>query len=298
MVMRNTIDWFVGAGIAVIPVAFQSKSPVQKWKKFQATLPSAGQLDNWFPANRKVNWGVVAGWQNLVIVDFDDAGAYGKWRAYATERGGQAAHVARNAYQVTTARGVHVYIRTRDAERNRKLPGIDVKARNGYVLGAGSVHPSGAIYTAMRENIYIPLVGALSEILPPDLLALDTAMPDNVTIPSANLSGLAPKPVVSDPWDAATLSADVRDGKTIDRIKARFSIDSLFTGKEQTGANYFMVRCPLHDDGSPSMWVDTARGMCGCFAGCTSKPLDVINLFARIRGITNQDAINQMAAML
>ena len=43
------------------------------------------------------------------------------------------------------------------------------------------------------------------------------------------------------------------------------------------------------------MWVDTARGICGCYAGCTPKPFDVIDLYARLHGLDNRDAIKQLA---
>ena len=56
--------------------------------------------------------------------------------------------------------------------------------------------------------------------------------------------------------------------------------------------------CPLHDDAEPSFWIDTRDQVCGCFAGCTSKPLDVINLYARLCGLNNREAIFQLARLL
>jgi hypothetical protein len=42
------------------------------------------------------------------------------------------------------------------------------------------------------------------------------------------------------------------------------------------------------------MWVDTGRQICGCYAGCTPKPLDVIDLYARMQGITTKEAIHEL----
>ena len=287
---RQLINWFVDNKIAVIPVSFQSKSPKQTWKRFQATLPSANQLDNWF-SREPYNWGVVAGWQNLVIIDFDNATEYVKWRMWARKQGGTAQDVSEKAWQVQTSRGVHIYIRTANTERNRKLPGLDIKAKNGYVLGAYSTHPSGAIYTPMRDNIYIPLVVTLSDVLPSELLTQAT-VPDYITLPSTKI----PVAVSNDPWSCAE-NAKVNE-RTIQELKSKFRIESLFANTEKTGAHYLLACCPLHDDGNPSMWIDTQSQICGCFSGCTSKPLDVINLTARLYGMTNKEAIQYLARMI
>ena len=61
--------------------------------------------------------------------------------------------VARNTplpttWTVTTGRGLHYYFRWVDGSRNRAnvAPGVDVRSCGGYVVGAGSVHDSGAVY--------------------------------------------------------------------------------------------------------------------------------------------------------
>ena len=47
--------------------------------------------------------------------------------------------------------------------------------------------------------------------------------------------------------------------------------------------------------GNPSFWIDTTRQLCGCHAGCTPKPLDVIDLFARICSLGNDEAIRVLS---
>ncbi len=46
---------------------------------------------------------------------------------------------------------------------------------------------------------------------------------------------------------------------------------------------------------NPSFWVDTKAQLCGCFSGCTNVPLDAINLYARLHGISNVAAIKEMS---
>jgi hypothetical protein len=277
----------------VIPVIYKSKSPVQRWKKFQAVLPTRQQLDRWF--SRSSNYGVVAGWNGLTIIDFDDAAEYTRWRIWCANTGGIAQDIADRAWQVSTQRGVHVYIRLNHTERNRKLGKVDIKARNGYVLGAGSVHPSGAVYKPMRERIVLPLVEALSDVLPPALLSTDTEQTSVVLpqIPSVQ-PGLAPTP---DPWAAVERAGVMLGVGAVEKIKQRYRIEDLFADKEKTGAHWYLARCPLHDDKSPSMWIDTAKQLCGCFAGCLDKPADVINLYARVRGLSNREAIHALAGV-
>lgn len=240
--------------------------------------PTEQEIARWF-ASDLVNIGICTGWQGLTVLDFDDAAEYGKWLAAGDDE------VRRNAYCVQTSRGVHVYIRLPHAERARKIGKVDIKGIGGYVLGAGSIHPSGVEYRAMRERIVIPLVGALSDVLPAvELLSSNTEqawmrLPRASTLPR-------------DAWEAAASPRAMGAmAGAVERIKRQYRIEDFFADKVKTGAHWYMTRCPLHDDAHPSMWLDTERQICGCFAGCTPKPLDVINLVARLKGVSNSEAI-------
>ena len=59
--------------------------------------------------------------------------------------------------------------------------------------------------------------------------------------------------------------------------------------------------CVFHDDRDPSMWVDTVNDTCGCFVpGCPAhdRCQDAINVFSRVSGLSNSEAIFEMARML
>jgi hypothetical protein len=65
-------------------------------------------------------------------------------------------------------------------------------------------------------------------------------------------------------------------------------------GQPSGDARWWMARCPLHDDQHESLWIDNKNGLCGCLAGCTSKPLDVINLYQRLHGCDTAVAAREL----
>lgn len=291
---------FLEMGIGVIPVRYKDKRPDARllpdgpdgsptWEPFTTELPTVDLLNAWFA--QRINYGVLAGWQSLAILDFDDLQEYSAWSLWCARQSDQAQDIAQNAFQVQSARGVHVYLRLAIPEkRNRKLGRIDFKV-HGYVLGPMSVHPTGAIYRAIRPGFYLPVIGALSDILPAMLLNQHVDLPAGVTMPTPAK--------ISDPWHTVNAPAQAIGMGAIDRIKKRFKLQDFLTSLQCTSGDgrWMMTCCPLHDDQHPSMWVDTREQICGCFSGCTSKPLDVIDLFARLKGFSNRDAIQILSEM-
>lgn len=297
--MQTQIDIaseYLSAGIGVFPVVYRDKRPeVSTWKPYQTHLASASQLVNWFFGGFH-NLGVVCGWMGLAVIDFDAAAEYVRWLNWCGRRGGVAHYVARSAYRVSTSRGMHIYIRLPEKIKTIKIrhangdARIDVKGQGGYVLGATSVHPSGAVYTAMKKEMMFPMVRTLSDVLPADLLA-QTDLPANVRPPRPII------PVSDDPWENADRATTV-DGKASVRIKATLRIESYFPQYAPSGDSYFMTCCPFHDDTRPSFWIDAKRQICGCFGACTPKALDVIGFWARLHGVSDAEAIRFLAKSL
>ena len=291
---------FLQAGIGIFPIQKRDKRPLfrllpvdpadQKptWEPYKTQLPSISQVQNWF-AQGAENYAVITGWRNLVILDFDDAQEYIRWSLWVQDKPA-AKYVFEHAYKVRTARGVHVYIRTPGQERARKLGKIDIKAVGGYVLGPGSIHPTGAIYTPMSAQLFFPLVGALSEVLPVDILTRDAP------VQSASRAKVTQG---IDPWARASGGILSNQGAgVISKIRAQFKIQDFFPNAISTGGHWLMTACPFHQDAHPSLWIDTEKQICGCFAGCTPKPLDVINLYARLYSLDNRSAILSLADQL
>ena len=288
---------FVESGISVIPIKYKDKRPDARllpkvddqpsWDPYKTRIPSMDELDTWF--SNRINYGVVVGWQNLAILDFDDTTGYTSWLTWCARQSGIAEYVAKNAFRVSSSRGVHIYIRlTQGEKKNRKLAKIDFKA-SGYVLGPGSIHPSGAEYKPIRDVWNFPVIQTLSDILPVELLVQDSPIPSKLS---------PPPPAVVSVWQNVNNPRNFTgSGSLVKKIKTSFKLEDYFPDAQTTSTDkrWMLVRCPLHDDYNPSMWIDTEHQICGCFSGCTPKPLDVIGLYARAHGLGNGEAIWALA---
>lgn len=295
---------FLALGIGVIPIGHRDKRPefrllprdehnYPSWEIFKTQLPDT-EFVKQFLESGYYNYGVVTGWRHLVVIDFDDSEEYRKWLWWAA-RTPSARHVADLAYRVATARGVHVYLRLPHVERSRKLGKVDIKAAGGYVLGPGSVHPSGAIYRPLRNVYVFPLVEALSDVIPSSLLMQD-AQPILSKPVAAGPADLPPA-LEYDPWNAA-MNPHLSFGEDlVTTLRKAFRVESFFPDAHRSSGDgrWLMARCPFHQDNHPSFWIDTTKQICGCFSGCTPKPLDSINLYARLYGLSNLEAINVLA---
>ncbi|MFZ6028072.1 MAG: bifunctional DNA primase/polymerase [Chloroflexota bacterium] len=288
----------LSAKIGLIPVIYKDKRPDHRllppdgagkptWEPFKTTLPSHEDLKRWFRTPH--NYGVVAGWQGLMVLDFDEATEYSRWQFWATQQGGIAKFAAQNAFQVTTSRGVHVYLRCKNTEPNRKARKIDIKFK-GYVLGPGSVHPAGAEYRAIRDVLIFPVISSLSDILPAELLE-HSELPQNMKRPML---------LANDPWKAAMEKSRPLKAGVVEKIKMILRIEEFFTDLKPTSRDgrWQIAKCPFHDDANPSFWIDTQQQICGCFSGCTAKPIDVIGLYARLYGLANGESIRVLARMV
>ena len=268
------LNW-LKKGIAPIPVLYRDKRPAAKvlpvvyedgewkhsWKPYQTQLPTENEVRSWFSVHR--NLGLICGWQNLVVLDFDDWQAFYDWHPPHTEYA--------ETYSVVTNRGVHLYFYTDETPASMKLPGIDVKA-SGYVVAPPSIHPSGLHYTELpgRDIMRVKDLACLTGV--------------NSAPVSAKRSTSAQR--CPQPWQG---------GDLITNIKACYEILSAFPNARSTSRGWYVTQCPFHDDKNPSFWIDTNRGLCGCFAGCTPQPLDVIDLKAKLDGVSCEEAIQVMA---
>lgn len=126
-------------GWAVHPC--NGKKPTTLWADTATTDPH--QVVDWLSASN-LNYGVAAGPSGLLILD-DDTGT--ALLDYATAVG----ETIPDTFTVDTARGCHYYFTQPETpigcSTGALPPGIDVKGAGGYVIGPGSVHATGVIYT-------------------------------------------------------------------------------------------------------------------------------------------------------
>lgn len=278
------VFWFVSRGFSVIPCHLGTKIPKIKWGKYQKQLPTEGELIRWFriPSNAAV----VTGTNNLVVIDFDDLTEYLRWSLWVGTEGSPAAkQVLYDSYKVRTARGIHLYTRCTSEIKNLHFGKIDVKGRGGLVTLPGSIHPSGAIYTEYQVGEF-PIWSELRELFPKETLKLMERVE-------------APRKMLVDRDIVEYSTAEVLDMEVsvnVEEVKRAHRIEDYISDITFTGDHWGVAKCPFHEDANPSFWVDTEKQLCGCFSGCTTVPLDVINLVARLNNLTNSDAIRYLGA--
>lgn len=280
----DLVFWFVSRGFSVIPCHLGTKIPKIKWGKYQRELPTESELLRWFriPSNAAV----VTGTNNLVVIDFDDLTEYLRWSLWAGTEGSAAARqVLYDSYKVRTARGIHLYTRCTSEIKNLHFGKIDVKGRGGLVTLPGSIHPSGAIYTEYQVGEF-PIWSKLEEIFPEETLKLmeRVEVPRRMTV-DRDLTEYSTAEVL-----------DMEVSVNVEEVKRSHRIEDYINDITFTGDHWGVAKCPFHEDANPSFWVDTEKQLCGCFSGCTTVPLDVINLYARLHNLNNSDAIRQLGA--
>lgn len=77
-------------------------------------------------------------------------------------------------------------------------------------------------------------------------------------------------------------------------------------GLKPTKPGWYIGRCPFHQDpqdppNKRKFWVNADKGICGCFVPrCQGDrpPMDVINFWARLRDISNREALRELAERL
>lgn len=279
---------FYQSGFSIVPLKRRSKQPLVKWSQYQQERAPEHVVKSWF-FGQDVNLGIVTGYNGLTVIDFDDPGEYLKWLNWIAKQPAYSA--AKRAFAVRSRRGVHVYFRLLQPARNRRIGKIDIKGRFGLVTGPGSVHESGVVYLPLNR-FYIPAVETLSGILPPALLLSEPVSPvvNVVSVPN----------MPSDPWEAAACGYDALPGEDlVERVRKAFTIEQFFkTALRKSGNRFYVTQCPFHDDQNPSFWIDAEHQVCGCFVCSFPKPLDVINLYGLLYGLTNRDAILTLARLV
>lgn len=291
--------FFIDHGISVIPLRHRGKEPESSlmggtWERYKTLLSTGEDLTRWLGSDWQ-NYGVVCGWRDLVVIDFDEIGAFSMWMDWfmLLNKHGE---VYPMPYIVKSSRGAHVYISCPTLEANEKRRGVDVKC-HGYVVGPGSIHPSGAEYMPITPFALVD-VFSLDTFLPLDLFPKIAPSPPScgqigdIFLPLASSANVSLSSGDYDPYQMAMFGA----GDLIGTVKSRVRIESFFPGAVRTSSDgrWLVALCPFHDDHNPSMWIDTRRQLCGCNS-CGFKPMDVINLYSRVHGLDESAAVSAMA---
>ena len=292
----DTARTWVDRGQSIIPIGYGSKRPafrLLEWsgavddtgratvEPFFRRLPTDDELRTWFQSGPQAGIGIVTGYNNLAVLDFDSLDTYAMWLEWAQHAGDFTRGVSATGYRVFSARGVHFYVRTQEQVTSFQVGAVDVKAQWGYVLAPPSLHPSGCYYRSWGAEI--TECASLSDVFP-----LEPIAPEN-RVPS-------PASMARDPWSAAAKATHHSMG-IIARIREKMRIEDVLGIPYRTGRT--RECCPLHDDRHPSLLVFHDDQRVQCLAGCEgSKQLDVIDLYAALHDISLHDAIDTLGECL
>lgn len=260
-------------GVSVIPCHPHSKTPqITSWVWSEHTLPQEGAIRLWFKSGM-ANIAVISGTGQLLILDFDNPERYRQWAI----RAGDMAHTLTE----TTGRGVHVFFKC-ELPESKVFQECEAFGLPGHLCNTyPSIHPNGSFYQ------FLPHTGPDIQRVEKNLLfSLLSDLPGHHN----------PGPGTPVPSSTGAPGTDL-----VSRVKAAYPLVKYLEGigvkLKPSGAGFYLGKCPLHSDHNPSMWVNPAREIWGCYnPGCPGHPRgDVINLFAAIHHITATEAINQMA---
>ena len=139
--LRDAAEAALDKGFSIFPLKPRSKHPATAHGfKDASALPA--QIDAWWTEMPDANIGVACGESNLIVLDFDNGSLPEGFEFPET-------------FTVKTSRGLHLYYwgkcRTADMYDASGRHIGEIKSIGGYILAAGSVHPNGPIYTAVKD---------------------------------------------------------------------------------------------------------------------------------------------------
>ena len=272
--------FWLNQGIATIPIGYRSKRPDRRhlkngeWHEFKDRLPTEQELSRWFSSPLQ-NIGLVCGWQNLAIVDFDNLDAYDLWMQIYGQNG------YADTYTVSTGRGWHLYFFIEDLPpHTMKWTGGEIKA-SGYCLIPPAIHPSGTPYKAVCLDMPIMTIGSIYDILPESVFGYQAS--------GENL------PCIGVDFDPFNPVSSTQNG-SYSEINERVRILSFFPDARRTGDGWYTVTCPFHDDRNASGWIDDKRNRIGCHK-CITGSLSIIDLYMRLNSCSKEAAVIELSVV-
>ena len=207
------IDNLAELGYQVFPVKPKQKTPLTPHGCKDATS-DLNRIAQWADKFPGCNWGITC--SNIFVIDVDGEAGKASFDRLTAELG-----PLPGSPRVETGSGFHLYFRKPDGNLKAtvdKSLRIDIRTGFTYVIAPGSIHPSGAVYTAA-----VPLCRV--EYLP--------------LLPAAWLARLQKKPQPAPPKNQKPAPLPPDD---IDYSDAAVYIDSLDPSIEGKGGSGMMLR--------------------------------------------------------
>lgn len=271
--------WWLEQGIDVVPLKPHSKHLHPGFGANKQHIADDVAASRWF-RQTGANLGVVLGGdRGLVIADWDDAQAYATWR----ETLGADVHTRTEQ----TARGYHLFFFGKGL-RSTEGGGCELLA-HGVCMVTSSIHPSGAIYRLVGDAPIATLdTAGVQELFP--FLSTKPVTAHTLTNTTTTGTGTREQARREPPRRGVVAQIKAARSTVAEMVEAGIALRS-------GGKDALVGLCPFHEDHHPSLWVNPQSGLWGCNKpGCAAAGVhDVINFRAMRKGISNRDAIRELA---
>lgn len=259
-------SWWLERGFELLPCQPGSKHLVSGFGVNLKRINTEQDACAWF-VDRRANLSVVSP-PGALLLDFDDKDLYLRWA--------ESCDIATRTYtERTPSGGARVVFWCDVGKFNRWKNGVEQKSS---ALVAPSI-VDGRHYLRLKK---------CNEILK----VYDLSIFSSLTIPGFRT------PYRIDVDERRERPEHISG--VIERIKSDFEISQVLelyapkTYSSLRGRGRFISGlCPLHDDRTPSFWIDLESNRWGCH-GCKESG-DVIDLYAKLNGLKLRDAIKHMS---
>jgi P4 family phage/plasmid primase-like protien len=272
------IDKYAELGFCFIPLINNQKNPIlPSWAEYQRRKPFASEIEEWKKRGYQ-NFGIVCGRvsDNLVVIDIDRAELLYKLNLV---------EYTKKTLTVVTQKGYHLYFRYEGTEPFQRIQRswLDVgeekpheelrfQGEGCYVVGFGSIHPSGKKYEIMEGS-------PLSVMTVPKSVfeEIDKRWRDYHDI--SKVEEVPPE--------------TVKRASEIDEWKNKINLSSIieqYVTPVRRSSKYWQGLCPFHNDHDPSFTVYNDSWFCfGCNEGG-----DVISFIQKIENLTFIEAVKKL----
>lgn len=269
--MYESACFWLDRGFGLLPVQPGTKKQAFGYGAHQKVIKDRGLAASYFRDNKAVPWNMAAVCPpGYFVLDFDTWQMYLDWVKFVREFDQALAWT----YTEITPHGAHVWLRGELPTGYNVRPGVEIKK-------TVVVFPS-----IIGDDFYSILFGS-------DIYAgsLDAALYPirGSALPSTSWTWVSGRVVVSSSMSKTPL----------DFIKVRLSLVDLFRDHYPKNVlkgrgKFLSARCPFHDDQIDSFFINTQNNTYGCHA-CKARG-DVINFYALVNHLTNDQAIKRLMA--
>ena len=266
--MSTTVQsatWWIDRFFWPVPAQPNTKKLYPGYGYYLKQVRRADDVSSWFGGRKAVNLAVTS-FGGGMILDFDDYDLYQKWAHFHPAE-------AKTYTEFTPNDGVHLFF--------YKKPFTEIPAQ--MLLKKGVEIKNTVLVFPSKVDGKCYQCGS-GEILEADAVNLFVGL----TVPGAPTPHLLKTIQTTTARPGTQITTQIKNELPVLTVLQELQPDFQARG----AGRWLTGLCPFHDDKNPSFWIDTKRGLFGCH-GCGARG-DVINLFAKLKGLTVVQAIEEL----